>query len=78
MVRHVQGSIIDEMRMRLLAPFTESKLLDALRALPRDRCPGENSLLPAFFLSHWDLLKEGLLLAFQEIMDNGVLPESLS
>ena len=63
-LRHVQRFVTDSMRMRLLAPFTESKLLDALRALPRNRCPGEDGVSPALFLSHWDLLKEGLLLAF--------------
>ena len=77
-MRHVQRSVTDDMRNRLLAPFTESELLDALRALPRDRCPGEDGLSPSFFLTHWDLLKEGLVLAFQEIMAEGVMPESLT
>ena len=76
-LRHVQCSVTDDMRKRLLAPFTESELLDALRALPRDRCPGEDGLSPSFFLTHWDLLKEGLVLAFQEIMDVGAMRESL-
>ena len=76
-LRHVQRSVTDEMCMRLLAPFTKTKLLDALRALPRDRCPREDGLLPAFFLHHWDLLKEGLQLAFQEIMDDNSMPKSL-
>ena len=77
-LRHVQRSVTDDMRRRLLAPFSESELLDALRALPRDRCPGEDGLSPLFFLTHWDLLKEGLVLAFQEIMAEGVMPESLT
>ena len=51
-LRHVQRSVTDDMRRRLLAPFTESELLDALRALPRDRCPGEDGLSPSFFLTH--------------------------
>ena len=76
-LRHVQRSVTDDMRRRLLAPFSESELLDAVRALPRDRCPGEDGLSPTFFLTHWDLLKEGLLLAFQEIMDVGSMRESL-
>ena len=77
-LRHVQCSVTDDMRRRLLAPFTESELLDALRALPRDRCPGEDGLSPSFFLTHWDLLKERLVLAFEEIMAVGVMPESLT
>ena len=68
----------DEMQSRLLAPFTSHELLDVLRGLVRDSCPREDGLLPTFFLSHWDLLKEGLQLAFQVIMDVGSMPESLT
>ena len=39
--------------------------------------PKKDGLSPALFLSHWDLLKEGLLLAFHEIKDVGSMPESL-
>ena len=64
--------------MSFLAPFTGGELLDALRALARDTCPGEDGLLPSFFLHYWELLEEGLRLAFQEMMDRGVMPEPLS
>ena len=40
--------------------------------------PWGDGLLPSFFLQHWDLLKEGLWFAFQEIMDSGVMPDSFS
>ena len=49
-----------------------------MKALPKDSCPGGDGLLPSFFLQHWDLLKEGLCLAFQEIMDGGVMLGSFS
>ena len=62
----------------LLAPFTETELLDVFKALPKDRYPGENDPLLDFFLCHWDLLKERLQLAFQEIMDEGSRPKSLT
>ena len=75
---HVRRSVTEDMRLRLLAPFTSSELHDALRALARDSCPGEDGLLPSFFLRHWELLEEGLQLAFQEMMDSGVMPKSLS
>ena len=39
---------------------------------------GEDGLLSSFFLRHWELLEEGLRLAFQEMMDVGVMPQSLS
>ena len=59
---HVRRSVTEDMRLRLLAPFTSSELHDALRALVRDSCPGEDGLLPSFFLRHWELLEEGLQL----------------
>ena len=62
----------------MLSPFIELELYVALRALPRDSCGGEDGLLPVFFVQHWDLVKEGLRLAFQDVMDMGVLPASLS
>ena len=74
----VRRTVTEEMCDRLLAPFSEEELLRALKALPRDSCPGGDGLLPAFFLQHWDLLKEGLRLAFQEIMDSGTMPSSFS
>ena len=60
----VWQSITDDMQDNLLAPFSEEELLRALKALPRDSCPGGDGLLPSFFLHHWYLLKEGLRLAF--------------
>ena len=75
---YVRRSVTLEMCGQLLAPFSETELLTALKALPRHSCPGRDGLSPIFFLEHWDLLKEGLLLAFQEIMDSGFMPESLS
>ena len=64
-LRHVQQTLTNQMRMRLLASFIEIELLDALRDLPRDKC-------------HWDVLKEGPQLAFQEMMDKGSMLESLT
>lgn len=75
---YVHRLVIDDMSMRLLTPFPSYELHDALCALARDSYPSEDGLLPSFFLRHWDLLEEGLRLAFQEMMDSGVMPESLS
>ena len=74
----VRRTVTDTMRQQLLAPFTELELYVAVRALPRDNCPGADGLLPVFFVQHWDLLKEGLQLAFEEVMNTGILPASLS
>ena len=77
-LRHVRRTVTDEMQLRLLAPLTSRELLDALRGLVRDSCPGEDGLLPAFFIRYWETLEEGLRLAFQEIMEGGTLPEAIS
>ena len=75
---HVRRSVTDGMRSRLSAPFTCCELSEAVRALARDSCPGVDGLLPVFLVRYWDFLGEGLRLAFQEMMDVGVMPESLS
>ena len=49
-----------------------------MRGLARDSCLGEDGLLPAFFIRHWETLEEGLRLAFQEIMERGTILELLS
>lgn len=75
---HVQRTVADEMRARLLAPFYGCEIHDVLWALARDSCLGEDGLLPSFFLRYWDLLGAGLRLAFQEVMHCGSLPEVFS
>ena len=69
--------VTDDMCSHLSAPFT-CELSEAVRALAWDSCPGVDGLLLAFFVRYWDFLGEGLWLAFQEMMDVGVMPESLS
>ena len=68
----------DEIRDSLLTPFSEQELFRALKALPKDSCPKGDGLLPAFFLHHSDLLKDGLPFVFQEIMDSEAMPNSFS
>ena len=46
----MRRTVIDEMQCRLLAPFTDRELLDALHGLARDSCLGEDGLLPTFFI----------------------------
>ena len=74
----VHRSMTNEMRSQLLVPFTCSELHEALCSLARDSCPGEDDLTPPFFLPYWELLGEGLRFAFQEMMDSGMMPETLS
>ncbi|KAI5075908.1 hypothetical protein GOP47_0009984 [Adiantum capillus-veneris] len=77
-LRHVRRTVTDEMHVCLLIPFLGSELHDAIRALACDSYPGEDGLIPCFFLCYWEILEEGLWLAFQEVMDTGSLPESIA
>ena len=70
--------VTEAMCTQLMAPFSSMELCDALRALPRDSCLGDDGLLPSFFLRHWETCGTGLRLAFQEVMETGRLSKSLS
>ena len=58
--------------------FTVTELAEALQALPKKSCPGEDGLPPDFYINNWDFLKEHLCEAFQEIWDSGTMPEEWS
>ena len=73
---HIQRRVTDPMRASLAQPFSAAELRDALRALPRDSCPGEDGLAPVFFLQYWDMLGEDLCRCMQYIVDHGRMPQS--
>ena len=75
---HTRMLVTDEMRGQLLLPFSGPELHDALCALPRDNCPGEDGLLPSFYLRYWEVLEPAMVHAFQEVMETGRLPKTLS
>ena len=58
------------MKENLSKPVTISKLAEALQALPKQSCPGEDGLPSDFYISKWDMLKEHLRDAFQEVLDS--------
>ena len=51
---HVRRTVTEDMRVRLLAPFSREELDAALKALAKESCPGVDSLTLAFYLRHWD------------------------
>ena len=57
---HVRRVVTLEMPNALLTPLTCEELTEALHALPRDSCPGEDGLGLSFFLQHWELVSPGL------------------
>ena len=63
------------MRTNLSKPFTSLEIEEALQALPKNSCPGEDGLSPEFYKNNWDLCKDALCAPFQEIMDTGIMPE---
>eukprot|EP00250_Pteridium_aquilinum_P022375 c25362_g1_i1 orf=3-2321(-) len=75
---HCRRVVTEEMGRALLAPFSYEELERALVALPRGKCPGEDGLSVAFFMRFWPSLEQGICMAFQEIMDTGQMPESLT
>ena len=66
------------MRAALAEPLSDVELADALRALPRHSCPGEDGLSPAFFLRYWEVLGPDLGRGYQHILDNGTMPQRFS
>ena len=74
----VRRSVIEDMRIRLLAPFSREELHAALKALAKGSCPGVDGLAPAFYLRHWDTVAPGLCLAFQKVMRTGVMPDTFA
>ena len=45
-------------------------------ALPRHSCPSEDELSTTFFLEYWDVMKDNLCRAFQEVFDTGHMPQA--
>lgn len=44
--------MLTEVRVRLMPPISEEELQEALSALLRSSCPGEDGLTPAFFAEY--------------------------
>ena len=49
----------------LLCPFSSSKVLQALKSLGSEVCPGEDGLIRDVFLQYWDIIADDLTIAFQ-------------
>ena len=62
----------------LLAPFTMTKMQEAVLAIDGQKCPGEHGLSKAFFTTFWEQIHQPLLAAFQQIFSNIQMSKSLS
>ena len=49
----------------LLCPFSSSEVLQALKSLGSEVCPGEDGLTRDVFLQYWDIIADDLTIAFQ-------------
>ena len=65
----IKPTVTFAMRTNLSKPFTSLEIEEALQALPKKSCPGEDCLSPEFYKNNWGLCKDTLCTAFQEIMD---------
>ena len=70
--------VTKDMKAKLRADLSTEELVSAIKDLPHNSFPGEDGLPPIFFLEYWDLVKDPLCAAFQEIIDTGVMPAYLS
>ena len=59
----------------LLCPFSSSEVLQALKSLGSEVCPGEDGLTRDVFLQYWDIIADDLTSAFQIIFYSGAMPE---
>ena len=71
----ISPRVRDEMKRVLRQPFSLEEVDGAITALPKLSCPGEDGLPPLFFKKYWDVIKQLVCEAFQEIVDNGALPQ---
>ena len=62
--RHTSTIVQPSMEEAFVAPFTTTKMQDAVMAIDGQKCPGEDGLSKAFFTSYWDQIHQPLLAAF--------------
>ena len=67
--------VTNRMVQTLLCPFASFEVLQALKSLGSEVCPGEDGLVRDVFLQYWDIIGDDLTSAFQIIFDSGAMPE---
>ena len=71
---HVKKTVIEEMIVKLICPITEMELKEAMRAIPKSSCPGEDGLSISFFEVNWDIIGGKLAETCNEIFQTGNMP----
>ena len=58
-----------------MQPLSPQEVFKAAKALAKDVCPGLDGLGVQWYIKYWDLIGEGLIKAYQQILDSGNMPE---
>ena len=67
--------VTNRMVQTLLCPFVSSEVLQALKSLGSEVCPGEDGLVRDVFLQYWDIIADDLTSAFHIIFYSGAMLE---
>ena len=67
--------VTNRMVQTLLCPFSSCEVLQALKSLSFEVCPGEDGLIRDVFLQYWDIIADDLTIAFQIIFYFGAMLE---
>ena len=62
------------MSHQFLRPFS-IEILQALKGIGTDVCPGLDGMGQDFFLTYWDLIVDDVLATFQEIFNTCIMPQ---
>ncbi|KAK3908766.1 Transposon TX1 uncharacterized 149 kDa protein [Frankliniella fusca] len=73
----IEGPVLDDQdNTNLLAEITEAELLEAIKACPRSKSPGEDGLTAELYLVAWDILGKDMLAAFNTMMQRRQVADS--
>ncbi|KAK3925227.1 Transposon TX1 uncharacterized 149 kDa protein [Frankliniella fusca] len=73
----IEGPVLDDQdNINLLAEVTEAELLEAIKACPRSKSPGEDGLTAELYLAAWDILGKDMLAAFNTMLQRRQVAES--
>lgn len=75
LISHV---VSDEDNETLLAPFSSEDVKTALSSTPLDAAPGGDGFTAAFFSHSWDIIKEDVVSAMNELLSSATVRECFS
>ena len=74
----IPTKVTQEMTDSLLLPITKQEVEHALQSLSNSNCLGLYGFTPSFYKKYWEILKEDLIAAYQNVFDSGEMPNFLS